>query len=217
MTWVAASAFIGWFVLAGADLTPTAAPVRRTGPTFCAEWVRQSKEGYERLTLFADGTLVWKTSRSGQDDVRRKPIAAEEVDFYCQYFARDEFWALPEDLRSGMTGDFFTESRVTLTRPTGSRKALRFDELSSLSPEASALKASLRGLRNLFTDRLAPASSFTSGTLPPGTLLQRFDGVRFRVVRVIAEKEVVELAGVSDPITFFLRLSDMRFQFAAPQ
>jgi hypothetical protein len=217
MTGVAAAALIGSITLGAADPTPTALPVRPAGPSFCAEWIRQTKEGYERLTLFSDHTLVWKTSRGGQDEVRRKPIAAEEVDFYCQYFARNEFWSLPADLRSGLTGDFFAESRVTLTRPNGSRKAIRFDELSSLSPEASALRASLQGLRNLFTERLAPASSFTAGTLPPGTVLQRFDGVRFRVVRVIAEKEVVELAGVADPITYFLRLSEMRFQFAAPE
>jgi hypothetical protein len=217
MRWAAASALIGSAVLGGADPTPTAAPARPAGPTFCAEWVRQSKEGYERLTLFSDGTLVWKTSQDGQDDVRRKPIASEETDFYCQYFARDEFWALSADSRSGLTGDLVTESRVILTRPNGSRKALRFDELSSFSPEASALRASLQGLRNLFTDRLAPASSFTAAKLSTGTVLRRFDGSRFRVVRVIADKEVVELAGVTDPITYYLRLSEMRFQFAAPE
>ena len=43
------------FGLAGA--LPAAEPA---APTFCAEWVEQSREGYERLTLFADRTLVWK-------------------------------------------------------------------------------------------------------------------------------------------------------------
>jgi hypothetical protein len=218
MTCVAVSALIGALVLGAGDPTPTPTAARaKPGPSFCAEWIRQTKEGYERLTLFADRTLVWKTSHPGGDDVRRKTIAADEVDFYCRYFAREEFWALPADVRSGLTGDYFAESRVTLTRPNGSRKAIRFDELSSFSPEASTLKASLQGLRNLFTERLAPATRFTPQTLTPGTVLRRFDGVAFRVVRVVVEKEVVELEGVRDPITYYLRLSEMRFQFVPPE
>lgn len=216
MTCLASSAVIGWILLGATGPTPVAAPTRRPGPTFCAEWIRQNREGYERLTLFADRMLVWKTSRPGADDVRRKPIAADETEFYCGYFARDEFWALPADLRSGLSGDF-AQSRVTLTRPDGSRKTIHFDELSSFSSEASSLKASLLGLRNLFTERLARATSFTAATLVPGTVLRRFDGVSFRVVRILADKDIVELTGVSEPILYYLPLSQLRFQFAPPQ
>jgi hypothetical protein len=221
MTWAHAAVF--GLALAGAlEPTPTPPPpapasTRPAGPTFCAEWVLQTKEGYERLTLFADQTLVWKTSRDGKEDTRRKTIPADETAFYCTYFARDEFFALPADLRSGMAGSSVVQSRVSLTRPDGSRKAIRFDEFSSFSNESVALKASLLGLRNLFTERLAPATSFTAETLKPGTLLRRFDGVTFRVRRVIREKEVVELEGVTSPISFFLHLSDLRTQFAAPE
>ena len=37
-------------------LTPTPTPGPSSKPTFCVEWVRQSRPGYERVTLFADGT-----------------------------------------------------------------------------------------------------------------------------------------------------------------
>jgi hypothetical protein len=228
MTWAEAAVFVGVALYYGGGAPPptpisASAPgttptlASRAGPTFCAEWILQTKEGYERLTLFADRTLVWKTSRDGKEDTRRKTMPADETDFYCQYFARDEFFALPADLRSGMTGSSVVQSRVSLTRPDGSRRAIRFDEFSSFSTESVALKASLLGLRNLFTNPLAPASSFTAEALKPGTLLRRFDGVTFRVRRVIAEKEVVELEGVTNPISFFLRLSDLRTQFAAPE
>lgn len=218
MTWAHAAVFAGSALIAS-DPTPTPSPVPTppAGPTYCAEWVLQTKEGYERLTLFADRTLVWKTSRDGKEDVRRKTISAEEIDFYCRYFARDEFFALPADLRSGMTGSSVVQSRVSLTRPDGSRKSIRFDDFSSFSNDSVTLKASLLGLRNMFTERLAPATSFTADTLKPGTILRRFDGVSFRVRRVIPEKELVELEGVKDPISFFLRLSDLRTQFAAPE
>lgn len=216
MTCAAVPALILWLLAGAADPAPSPTAAQRRGPTFCAEWIRQTSEGFERLTLFADRTLVWKTSRREGDDVRRKPISRDETEFYCSYFARDEFWALPEDLRSGLSGSF-AQSRVTLTRPDGSRKAIRFDELSSFSPEASSLKASLQGLRNLFTERLARATSFTPKSLAPGTVLRRFDGVFFRVVRVIVDKDVVELEGTSEPILYYLRLSEMRYQFEPPE
>ncbi|MGH9400224.1 MAG: hypothetical protein ACRD00_07630 [Thermoanaerobaculia bacterium] len=225
MTWAlpAVAVAIGLALSGAPEPTPTPTPspvapaTRRAGPTFCAEWVRQTTEGYERLTLFADRTLVWKTSRGAEEQVRRKTMSADETDFFCQYFARDEFFALPGDLRSGMTGDAVAQSRVSLTRPDGSRKAIRFDEFSSFSAESISLKASLLGLRNLFTERLAPATSFTPETLKPGTVLRRFDGIVFRVRRVIADKELVELEGVKDPIFLYLALSQMRYQFAPPE
>ena len=36
----------------GVAPTPGATPTPPKGPTFCAEWIRQSNEGYDRLTLF---------------------------------------------------------------------------------------------------------------------------------------------------------------------
>lgn len=185
-------------------------------PSFCAEWVRQSSEGYDRLTLFADRTLVWKTRRGDAEDLKRRTLEADEAKFYCEYFRKPEFWALPEDLRSRMTGEFLTESRVRLTRPDGSSKDIRFDELSALTPDASALRASLEGLRRIFSERIAPASKFTAQTLQPGTVLRRFDGVLFRVRTVDEGKGVVELEGVSEPFSFFRKIGELRFLFQAP-
>jgi hypothetical protein len=186
-------------------------------PLFCAEWIRQSRDGYERFTLFADRTLVWKSTRDGVERVRRKKLEPDEIAFYCDFFARQEFWELPEDLRTGLTGEFAAQSSVTLARPDGSRKRLRFDELSALPDEAGKLRSALEGLRLLFASPLAPASRFTPETLPPGTLLKRFDGAVFRVRQLIREKRLVELEGVREPYSEFKKIDELRFQFAPPQ
>ncbi len=186
------------------------------GPTFCVEWIRQSREGYDRLTLFTDRTLVWKKSRDGVVNIQRRPLAKDELTFYCDYFARGELWALPGDLRTGLTGDL-AQSAVTLTRPDGQRKKIRFDELSALPSEAGALRSSLEGLKSMFLSPLAPASRFTPETLPPGTLLKRFDGVVFRVRRLEKEKEIVELEGVREPYREFRKIEELRFQFSPPE
>jgi hypothetical protein len=217
-----------FFVLAASlapavEVTPEARPTPASKPTFCVEWVRQSREGYERITLFRDRSVVWKTvakteaGESATNEVRRKTLAPEEVDFYCTYFARPEFWELSEDLRTGLTGEFTSQSSVTFTRPDGARKRLRFDELSALSAGAAALRSALEGIRTVFTNPLAPASRFTADAVPPGTILKRFDGAVFRVVRLEKESGFVEIKGVSEPYSQFVKLEELRFQFSPPE
>ena len=201
-------------VAAGPTPAPTAAA---TAPTYCVEWVRQSREGYERLTLFADRTLVWKTRRGDAEDVRRRVLEADEADFYCRYFARPELWELPADLRTGLSGDFSRSSRVTFVRPDGATRDLRFDELSAMPAAAAALRSSLEGLRAAFQNPLAPASRFAPDRLTPGMVLRRFDGPRFRIRLVDREKGVVELEGVTEPYREFRKIEELRFLFAAPE
>ncbi len=186
-------------------------------PTFCLEWIRQSREGYERFTLFTDRTLVWKTARGKVEDVRRRRVEPEDLAFYCAYFARPEIWDLPENLRTGLTGDFTGQSSLTLAKADGSRKQVRFDDLSALPAEAASLRAALEGLKLTFLSPLAPASRFTPEALPPGTFLKRFDGVVFRVRQLVKDKGIVELEGVREPYSEFKKIEDLRFQFSPPE
>ena len=205
-------------LVALAALSATPAPSSPSSkPTFCVEWVRQSREGYERVTLFADSTLIWKTSDREGEQVRRKTLPPEEIEFYCSYFPRREFWQISEDLRTGLTSDFAGQSLVTLTRPDGSRKVIRFDDLSALSADAGALRAALDGLKTAISSPLAPASRFTPDVLRPGTILKRFDGAIFRVTKLEKEQGFVEIRGVSEPYSQFVKIEELRFQFAAPE
>ena len=209
---------IGSLLLAAALTGPAPeAPVAPPKPSFCLEWVRQSREGFERVTLFTNRTVVWKTVAGGKEEVRRKTLAPEELAFYCSYFARRELWEIPEDLRTGLTGEFAAQSSVTLVRDDDTRKRIRYDELSALSADAAALRSALEGLKSIFTNPLAPASRFTAEVLPPGTRLKRFDGAIFRVVRLEPEKGIVEIAGVYEPYSQFVPIDQLRFQFSPPE
>jgi len=211
--------------LPGPSATPTPAPTATvTAPpptasprTFCAEWVRQSHEGYERMTLFADGMLVWKKSRDGKEDLLRKPVAADELTFYCEYFSRAEIWALPADMRTGLSGDFAATSSLTLVRADGTRKTVRFDDFSPLPAEAAAVRAAFEGLRSMMTSQLAPASRFAPDALAVGQTLKRFDGALFRIRTIDKEKGIVEIEGVREPYREFRRIEDLRFQFSPPE
>lgn len=210
--WLAAAA-VAW-----AEPTPAATPAQPGGPTFCVEWIRQSGEGYDRLTLFRDRTLVWKTARGAHEEVKRERLDDSEVRYYCAFFERAEIWALPEDLRTRLSGDFAAESAVTLVRATtGSRKTIRFDELSSHTSESAALRSALEGLRGIFLSPLSPASRYAPELLPPGTLLKRFDGAVFRVRRLERDTGYVEVVGVTEPYSQFLKIDELRFQFSPPE
>jgi hypothetical protein len=213
----------GLAVLAALSLGPSVSsvgPAPSPGappPTYCVEWVRQSREGYERLTLFMDRTLVWKTRRGQAEDVKRRVLEPDEADFYCRYFARPEVWEIPDDIRTGLSGDFTRTSLVTFARPDGTTRRLRFDELSPMPAGAAALRSSLEGLRAGFENPLAPASRFAPDKLSAGMVLRRFDGERFRIRLVEREKGVVELEGVTEPYREFRKIEELRFLFAAPE
>jgi hypothetical protein len=198
--------------------TPTPLPFAAASPrTFCAEWIRQSREGYERVTLFADRMLVWKRSRDGKEDILRKQIAPDELAFYCDYFSRDDVWAVASDLRTGLSGDFAAVSALTLTRADGLKKTIRFDDFSPLPAEAAGIRAALEGLRAMLTSPLAPASRFAPDLLAVGQVLKRFDGAFFRIKSIEKEKGIVELEGVREPYREYRRMEDLRFQFSPPE
>jgi hypothetical protein len=197
--------------------TPVPTPTVLPGPTFCMEWIRQSNEGYDRLTLFRDRNLVWKTSRHGHEEVKREPLDPAETQYYCTFFERNEFWALPSDLRTRLTSEFATESAVTLARTDGSCKTIRFDELSTHTSDSASLVASLEGLKGIFLSPLSPVSRYTAEVLPPGTLLKRFDGAVFRVQRLAKETGYVEITGVNEPYTQWVKIEELRYQFAPPE
>ena len=204
-------------LLALALLLASPAEQKASPPTFCVEWIRQSREGYERFTLFRDRMLVWKLARGKDEEVRRRRLEPEELSFYCTYFDRLEVWDLPEDLRTGLTGEFTVQSIVTIARADGFRKQLRFDDLTALPIDAASLRAALEGLKRTFASPLAPASRFTPETLSPGTYLKRFDGTVFRVRQLFKDKAIVELEGVREPYSEFRKIEELRFQFSPPE
>jgi hypothetical protein len=203
--------------LSAAGGTPTPTPEPISGPTFCVEWIHQSSEGYDRLTLFRDRTLVWKTHRGEHDDIKRERLSASEAQYYCDYFEHNEFWSISPDLRTGMLSDLAGESAVTMARTNGNRKTIRYDDLSSHTASSASLRAALEGLKGIFLSPLSPASRYTPDVLAPGTLLKRFDGAVFRVNRLEKDTGFVEIVGVTEPYSQFVKIEELRFQFAPPE
>ena len=121
--------------------------------------------------MFRDGVLVWKTSRGGKDEVKREKLSPVELQFYCDFFARAEIWAIARDRRTGLTGQLASSSAVTLVRSNGDRITLRFDEFSTDTADSSSLRSALEGLKGLFLSPLPPATRFHPDLLAAGGVL----------------------------------------------
>ena len=59
------------------------------------------------------------------NDLKTKPIAADELKFYCDYFSRAEVWALPDDMRVYCAHEYTqSNARFAVTIETDNKKLL---------------------------------------------------------------------------------------------
>ena len=159
---------------------------------------------------------MWKTHRGGKDQIKRERLDASEAKFFCEdFFSRNEIWGINADMRTGLTSQLAGESAVTLARPDGSRKVVRYDDLSTGDFASSSLRSALEGLKGIFLSPLAPPSRFAPDLLPPGTLLRRMDGHLFRVAHLEKATGYVEIEGVNEPYSQWVKIEELRYQFAA--
>ena len=77
-------------------------------------------------------------------------------------------------------------------------------------------RSALEGLKELFLSPLAPPSRFAPEFLEPGTLLRRFDGEVFRVTRLQRDTGFVEIVGVTEPYSQFVKIEELRYRFLPP-
>ena len=197
-------------------LLAAAARLRAAAPTYLFEWVSRTNDTSGRLTLFADRTLVRKLTSGKQTDMKKRKLSQEEYDYYVAYFNDPQSLRAAGSYESGTTGALLSVSEATFVTPEGGKWKLSFDSLSSLTFEAMRVKSALEGLWDSFGKVLPSPSDFAPEKIPPGTVLHRRDGARFRVLHVDDSRGMVELQGVEEPYTLFLKIDDLRFTFSAP-
>ena len=186
-------------------------------PTYYFEWIARSGAATTRLTLFTDRTLVRKTKDGDRTHVDRRVLSEEEYAHYLAYFAEAKRTAGGRlDFDSGLAGDFQVNSKAEFRPPGQPNWTFRFDSFSPLSLEASRIKTALEGLRDSFGHVLPSPGDFAPDKIPPGTVLTRLDGKRFRVHRVDRDAGVVELEGIDEPYSLFVKIENLRFTFKAP-
>jgi len=188
-----------------------------TAATYLFEWTSHTGGATGRLTLFADRTLVRKTtSEDGKTEFKKRKLSDDEYAFYAKYFADPEFVASGGNFETGLAGDQSPRSLVVFAPPGAPRWTLSFDSLTVLSSPASQVRAALEGLRDSFGKVLPNEQDFTAEKIVPGAILRRRDGQKFRVVRVSEDSKVVEMQAVGQPYSQFFEWSKLRFTFFPP-
>lgn len=175
----------------------------------------QSELSRRRVTLFANGTLRLREGTPGQEQVRLVELHSEDVAFYLQ--AMREVDATESDTASEEpTGDWIDKCTLVIDLPEGELTTYRFGPHGTLSPALSHLVQLSRQL-----GERVQAAGQGKRHLPirykpkRGDVLERADGLQFRVAGLTDDGKGVELEGVDTPYVFYTPLDSLTQEFVA--
>ncbi|HET7452153.1 MAG TPA: hypothetical protein VFL12_05395 [Thermoanaerobaculia bacterium] len=188
-----------------------------TAPTYVVEWASRTKDTSQRLTLFADGVLVRKsTGTDGKTEMKKRKLSPAELDSYVAIFRAADADQAAGIFESGMGGDEVAHSVITVTRRSGHPWKIVFDTFAAVTPEAQRIRTAMEDLRDSFGKIRASPGDFPPDKLLPGTILRRRDGAEFRIVRYDDRAGVVELKGLDEPYSQFYKLDSLAATFVPP-
>ena len=162
--------------------------------------------------------LVWKTHRGGKDNVKRERLDGPEAPLLLRASSpQARFWKLPRTSARvwRASSPASLPSRSLGPTAAASRSATTTSRRATWRPPRCAPRS--RGSRGSSSRPLAPPSRYTADLLSPGTLLRRFDGRIFRVAHLEKETGYVEVEGVNEPYSQWIKIDELRFQFAPPE
>lgn len=184
--------------------------------SFLFEWVSRAQGSVARLILFQDRTLVYKIENAAGTKLQKRVLSSEEYDYYVTYFSAPDSLDAAGDYTTGATGDSIAVSMATFHLPSGKSWAMSFDPLSALTYDALRIKTALEGLRDSIGHVLPSPSDFAPEKMPPGTVLKRRDGALFKVIAFNKDKGIVEIQGINEPYSEWVRDEQLRFVFYPP-
>lgn len=216
-------AALATWTLVTAWMSPAAAAVG-TPPERTAEDPRtvelldhdcRSDLGRRQLTLFANGTVRLRQGPRGEEALYLLELSPSDLDAYLRRLAAEDLSESDAD-SSSVGGDWVERCALELALP--GRRTRRFT-LDAYTPPSLALSRVMAVVRELAArvEEDAPSGRrLPAGYEPrPGDLLERLDGVLYRVIGTTADGKGLELQGADQPFTLFVRVEDLRREFVA--
>lgn len=175
----------------------------------------RSDLGRRTVTLFANGTLRLRQGFVGEEDLFLVELGPEEVEAYRRRLAAED---LSETDRgsSSVGGDWV--DRCSLELDLAGRRSWRFvlDPYTPLSLALSRVVAVARELEERARQELPSDRRLPVGYEPrSGDVLERLDGVLYRIVGFTGDGKGVELHGVEQPFTLYVLSEDLGREFVA--
>lgn len=174
----------------------------------------QSELEHHEITLFASGTV---RRREGPPGKERMGLAELGPDGLAAAVRRLEAEDLSEvrDLPRTIEGAWQQACAFFLTLPGRASHAYRFGKADALPLPLSRLLAIAEDVGGR-VDLLEGEARLPEGYAPaPGDRLRRADGVLFEIHAFTDDGKGIELRGVEQPLTIYLRKEDLRQLFVA--
>lgn len=171
--------------------------------------------GHREVTLFANGTVRLRQGPPGEETMALAELNPDETATYVEQLSEVDL-SETDAVSAGPGGAWVERCTLTLGLPGRRPEELRFSRFASLS----LALARVVGIADTLIERAEAAGPLGTGErLPtgyepaPGDVLATRDGISFEVVAFTSDGDGVELQGVDQPVTLYLRPEDLRREF----
>jgi hypothetical protein len=167
--------------------------------------------GVRQITLFANGTVRLREGLGKEPRMRLGELGPVELDGYLRRLAAEDLSEV-HDRQESAEGEWLERCTLRLALDGRPVRELAFSRFDSLPLAVAALVR--------VADEMAAQTRVTTD-LParyrarPGDVLRRADGVLFEVVGFTADKLGLEMRGVEQPLTLYIRPEDIPAVFEA--
>jgi hypothetical protein len=170
--------------------------------------------GRREVTLFANGTIRLRDGPLGEEWMGLAELGPDERDGVLHRLA-DEDLSAAARLPRGVDGDWVERCELRLQLPGRPLQEFRFGRYDTLPLALSRVVRVAREMGEKVLD--LKASEHLPEDYEPrrGDVLKRVSGRLFRVFGFTSDDKGVELEGVDDPLTIYVRREELRREFVA--
>jgi hypothetical protein len=170
--------------------------------------------GSRRVTLFANGTVRLREEIDGERRLALAELPPDHLEGVLQRFLAEDLSEADTD-RLTPEGDWIDRCLLRLHIREGVGEQFSHGPFDSLPLSLSRVLSVVAELAEMTRDERSEA--LPRGYRPQvGDILRRADDVLFEVVGWTSDGKGVELQGVEQPLTLFIRPEDLRSKFTGP-
>lgn len=171
----------------------------------------RTEMGFRRVTLFANGTVRVREEVNGEGQMSLAELPPEHLRGVVRRLLAEDLSEADAE-RHGPEGDWVERCHLRLKLWEDREEHYSHGPFDSLPLNLSRVLAVVRELAELA--RVEDPEALPRDYRPRiGDLLRRGDDVLFEVVGFTSDGKGVELQGVEQPLTIFIRPEDLRSEF----
>jgi hypothetical protein len=204
-------ALAGLCWLAGVFASPLYAAAE-TG--FYLEFRASESDTTERLSLFRDGMAVWNFKRPAAPDLLLKQqLSPEEVKVYLDALRASGIAAARETPPSTMSGQHVRTWTLAVALPGAPARTFAGSDLQAPTLAMGTALRLVRDLSDTLLTKWRDTDPFQERAPAQGDRLKGYDEHTYEVRRYVSEREQYELAGVDQPMTYYIKKGELKLFF----